>query len=396
MRLLCVVPRYGENVLGGAEALIRGFAEGAPALDCDVHILTTCATDAITWDNVAPRGAVRENGVPVWRYPLQPVNSPRRQQELHYKLMTHQPLDPAEQYEWLDNGPHSPALYAHLQRYSREYDAIIFAPYVFPLIHYAAVIDPARSVIWPCLHDEAFLRFESTRLMLSRARGVIFNSQPESELARHHIGSLAHSVVAGVGVRDIPGDAARFKGRHSIDAPFILYAGRLEPPKNVPALFENFLAYKRDRGGDLKLVLMGEGALSIPSHPDIVPIGFQDEQGKRDAYAAASLLCQPSLMESFSIVLMEAWLACVPALVHAHCPVTSFHCSQSSAGLAFSDEDEFISCVDWFLSHPLQSRRMGQQGRQYVLGAFTWEAVIGRALGALGDWFNSGEVAQVA
>jgi alcohol dehydrogenase (cytochrome c) len=37
--------------------------------------------------------------------------------------------------------------------------------------------------------------------------------------------------------------------------------------------------------------------------------------GKYDAYAGANLLCQPSLHESFSIVLMEAWLAETPVLV---------------------------------------------------------------------------------
>jgi glycosyltransferase involved in cell wall biosynthesis len=388
MRVLCVVPRYGDNVLGGAEALIRGFAERAPALGCETHILTTCAADTISWANVEPRGLARLNGVPVWRYPLEPVHSPARQQALHYKLMTHQPLDAGEQYEWLENGPHSPALYAHLQRYADRYDAILLAPYLFPLIHYAAAITQPRSVIWPCLHDEAFMRFESTGLMLSQARGVIFNSPPEAELARQHFGELAHAVVAGVGVVDIPGSASRFRARYHLDEPFILYAGRLEPPKNVPALFENFLAWKRDRNRPLKLVLMGEGTLAIPRHPDILAIGFQDEQGKRDAFAAATILCQPSLLESFSIVVMEGWLAGVPALVHAHCPVTSYYCGQTGGGLSFSDEEEFIACVDWTLAHPDERARMGQQGRRYVQREFNWEAVIGRVLSALDGWLK--------
>ena len=389
MRILCVVPRYGENVLGGAEALIRGFAERAPTLGCEVHVLTTCSTDAIAWSNVLPRGVTRLNNVPVWRYPLAPVTSPRRQLELHYKLMTHQPLDTDEQYKWLDNGPHSPALYEHLQRFGQQYDAIILAPYVFPLIHYGAMIHPERSVIWPCLHDEAFARFESTALMLSQARGVIFNSPPEYELACRRFGPLPHAVVAGVGVDAICGDGERFRQRYQVTEPFSLYAGRLEPPKNVHLLLENFLAYKRDRRVNLKLVLMGEGMLHTPQHPDILRIGFQPEQTKRDAFAAATLLCQPSLMESFSIVMMEAWLAGTPVLVHAHCPVTSYYCAQSNAGLSFSDEEEFIACVDWFLAHPDQRRQMGVQGRRYVEEQFNWYAVAKRVLDALATWLGN-------
>jgi glycosyltransferase involved in cell wall biosynthesis len=385
MHVLCVVPRYGEEVLGGAESLVRGFAEHAPALGGDVHVLTTCAADAITWDNVLPRGLERLNGVPVWRYPLDPVRSAQRQRDLHYRLMTHQPLDIAEQYEWLDNGPHSPALYAHLQQYGRRYDAVVFAPYVFPLIHYAATLWPERSVIWPCLHDEAFAHFESTRLMLSQSLGVIYNSLPENDLACR-LGAAPRSVVAGVGVGDLPGDGERFRRKHRLEAPFILYAGRLEPPKNVHLLLDNFLAYKRERQSDVKLVLMGAGTVQVPQHPDILPIGFQPEQDKRDAYAAATILCQPSVMESFSIVIMEAWLAGTPVLVPADCAVTSYHCLRSHGGLSFADEDEFIACVDWFLSNPEARRRMGWQGRQYVRHEFSWDAVASRVLHALAKW----------
>jgi glycosyltransferase involved in cell wall biosynthesis len=303
--------------------------------------------------------------------------------------MTHQPLDVSEQYEWLDNGPHCPGLYAHLQRYGQHYDAIILAPYVFPLIHYAATIRPEISVIWPCLHDEAFARFESTRLMITQSRGVIFNSPPESGLARQRVGRIGNSVVAGVGIDSVAGDGLRFRQRYKINAPFVLYAGRLEPTKNVNVLVENFLAYKRERHSDLKLVLMGEGVQETPKHPDIFRIGFQSEHAKRDAYAAATLLCQPSLMESFSIVVMEAWLAGIPVLVHAHCPVTSYYSAQSNGGLVFGDEDEFIACLDWFLANPDGCTRMGQQGNSFVRQQFTWDAVIRRVLGALHEWLRA-------
>ncbi|HRE28193.1 MAG TPA: glycosyltransferase, partial [Anaerolineales bacterium] len=87
---------------------------------------------------------------------------------------------------------------------------------------------------------------------------------------------------------------------------------------NVHALVEYFSAYKQTRGGDLKLVLTGDGALrNAISHPDLVFTGYLSDQMLQDAIAGAVALCQPSLMESFSIVIMQAWILGVPVLVHA-------------------------------------------------------------------------------
>ena len=102
---------------------------------------------------------------------------------------------------------------------------------------------------------------------------------------------------------------------------FILYAGRKEAGKNVPLLIDFFARYKKHRKNELKLVLIGSGTIEIPSEnrSDIIDLGFVPLQDKYDAYAAATFLCQPSLNESFSIVIMESWLCKSPVLVHAKC-----------------------------------------------------------------------------
>ena len=51
-------------------------------------------------------------------------------------------------------------------------------------------------------------------------------------------------------------------------------------------------------------------------------LGFVDIQDKYDITAAATLLCQPSKNESFSIVIMESSLCGRPVLVHEACEVT--------------------------------------------------------------------------
>jgi hypothetical protein len=50
MKLAYVVPRYGPEVMAGAEYAARMFAERLVAqLGWEVEALTTCAVDARTW-----------------------------------------------------------------------------------------------------------------------------------------------------------------------------------------------------------------------------------------------------------------------------------------------------------------------------------------------------------
>ena len=104
----------------------------------------------------------------------------------------------------------------------------------------------------------------------------------------------------------------------------------------MPLLIEYALRYRAVRHADLTLVLAGDGPVTVPADTSGVrDLGYLDLAAKTAAYAAAAVVCQPSVDESFSIVLMEAWLAGTPVLVHARCPVTTHHVFQSGGGLAF-------------------------------------------------------------
>ena len=55
MKVAVVVQRYGININGGAELHARYVAEHL-AKHIDVEVLTTCATDYVTWRNELPSG----------------------------------------------------------------------------------------------------------------------------------------------------------------------------------------------------------------------------------------------------------------------------------------------------------------------------------------------------
>src|SRR4029079_3496257 len=50
-RLAFVPPRYGTEIVGGSEAVMREAAHGLARRGWDVEVLTTCARDHYTWRN---------------------------------------------------------------------------------------------------------------------------------------------------------------------------------------------------------------------------------------------------------------------------------------------------------------------------------------------------------
>ena len=389
IRLAFVVPRFGPEVLGGAETFARRFAGRLPRDEFDVTILTTCARDLITWRNEFSPGEAQVSGLKMLRFP---VDHRRRDARLFQHLTDRaqrgEPLSQDDQAAWLANAAHSPALYAHLARHGAGYDLLIFLPYLFATTLYGSALWPDKSVICPCLHDEPYAYFADVRAMLQTARGLMFTSSPEQHLAERKLG-VRHPAarLVGMGLDPFEADGQRFRQQFGLRGPFLLYAGRLDPGKNVLQLVEFFLAYRRSRPDrDLKLVLVGSGPASLPNHADLVHVGFVADQTLRDAYAAATLLCQPSLVESFSIVVMEAWLAGTPVLVHGNCDVTRYHVQRSNGGLYFASTAEFAGALDWFLSRREGREQMGRLGRDYVRREFNWPAVLARFREAAAIW----------
>jgi glycosyltransferase involved in cell wall biosynthesis len=91
----------------------------------------------------------------------------------------------------------------------------------------------------------------------------------------------------------------------------------------------------------------------------------------------------PGVNESFSIVLLEAWLVGTPGLVNADCAVTRDHVQAAAGGLLYRGADELGACLDFLLDHPDAAARMGQNGGAYVRRNFDWDVVVARLRRAL-------------
>lgn len=376
-----ITPRYGPDVLGGAETGIRNWAEQLAARGYQVEVLSTCTVDMADWrDHLAP-GVEMINGVRVRRFRTSPVDVHRFHQLLQ-KANRGERLHYHEEQEFMANNLRSHDLEAYLAAHSHTYACLICSPYLFGTSYWPVHYAPERTILLPCLHDEPSARLGLFRTMLERAAALLFNSEAEGRLASQTLGvANPYRTRIGYGFADEPivGDAERFRARYGLTDPILLYSGRLEHAKHVPLLLEWFATYKVQNPAPLTLVLAGSGDVPLPQRPDIVALGMiRDPQTLADAYAAALALCQLSLNESFSIVMMESWLQRRPVLVHADCAVTRDHVEWSGGGYALSDYTDFEAAVTALRTDSSHGDTLGQRGYAYVCANYSWRHLIER------------------
>ena len=70
MKLLYVIQRYGDQIVGGSESACRHFAEWLVARGHEVDVLTSCAHDYVDWADEYPAGIEIINGVTIHRFPV--------------------------------------------------------------------------------------------------------------------------------------------------------------------------------------------------------------------------------------------------------------------------------------------------------------------------------------
>lgn len=381
-----VTPRYGEEVVGGAEDLARRTAEELAARGHEVTALSTRALDHHTWRDHYPAGSAAINGVEVIRFDAQTRVADPHIHRIAERIAGGAPLSEDDQLDWLSGIVSSHGLFEHIRDEGWRYSHLIFLPYLFGTTFLGARIRPDRSYIIPCLHDEPFAHMSLVQNMLAGARGLLFNSPGERRLAARLLGVEDPGPVVGMGFRPRETDPAAFRDRAPVRGDFVLYAGRREQGKNTPLLIEYFRRFAAERPGLASLVLLGAGAVEVPAEAShlIFDLGRATEQEKWDAYAAASVFCQPSVNESLSIVLLESWLAGTPALVNRACDVTREHVAASGGGLCFDGYDEFAEALLMLLSDDARAAALGEAGRAYVASEYNWDSVISRLYGALG------------
>ena len=375
-KIAFVCQRYGPEVNGGSEQYCRQIAERL-AGSYDVTVYTTCATDYMTWANRYAPGEETINGVRVKRYS---VARERRRWPFRIlsALVKRNPwhTDAAEE-RWVDaQGPYCPDLIDALRAEHGRYKAVLFMTYLYYTTVRGIALDIDNAILIPTLHDEPTAYLRCYGRVFGRAGSIAWNSPEERAFALKRFPFLMDTpgAMTGLGI-DVPEGALPPLPEGLEAGQYLVYAGRIDRNKGCAEMLEMFRRYKRERGGDLKLVLMGKQVCDIPRHKDILSLGFVSEEDKYALMKDAKVFVLASQFESLSIVVLEAMMMGTPVLVNGECEVLKGHCLKSNAGLYFSNYTQFERTLTWLLTHPEEYRQMQHNGKAYVGAQYRWPII---------------------
>lgn len=385
-----VPPRYGPDVVGGAEAVISETAHMLAARGWDVEILTTCARDHFTWANEYPPGTTRDGDLTVRRFPTETDTPGLHRKHLGEHLLSGGRLTIAEQQLWMNDSLRVSGLWHHVLDHGASYRAIILAPYMFWTTFAVGQIRPERTILMPCLHDEPAAYLDIYQPLFSGARGIWFLSEPEAELADRLFRLPTRTEVVGSAI-DLPEryDPEGFRTRHGIEGPFVYYAGRREWAKGWVDLLDAFVRLHQTRTSDLRLVTSGVGEVEPPAGlrlDRIVDLGFVSDDERNDAMAAASAYVQPSALESFSRTVLEAWGAGTPVIANDASEVVRWHVQRSKAGVTYRSERELVEALALVGADADAFGAMAKTGRDYVVEHYDPTRIGDRVDQLLAEW----------
>lgn len=395
-KIAIVIPWFGKDLKGGAEQQAYQIAVRLNARRKNVEILTTCCKSFHDdWAiNHYQAGTSDIEGLSVRRFPVDLRDS------LKFDLVNRELLDipkdklipgvspvlPEKSSIFVEENIKSLSLQNFIVNNRDDYSAFILLPYLYGVIIKGVHAALDKAYLQPCLHDECYAYLPEIADIFCRAKGILLNSEGEKLLAQNLFGPGINNKcnVVGEGVEFNSFNKLSSLARHFLDKGieeynYILSLGRRDPAKNTDFLVKVFSDYKKRYPlSKLKLVLAGPGTHSYANETaDVYDFGLVSEDEKNSLLKYARVLCQPSLNESYSRVIMESWLAGRPILVNGTCLATSMAVQDSGGGWISNSEQEWIQMLSVIDSTDnIALSETGIKGKEYAEKFADWERVI--------------------
>jgi glycosyltransferase involved in cell wall biosynthesis len=184
-------------------------------------------------------------------------------------------------------------------------------------------------------------------------------------------------------------DSTRLRSRHGLgDRPVVAFVGRQDECKGVPTLIAAMRLVWQQRP-DARLMLAGQSAhrdgvtkaaleaLVPEERGRVVEVDDFTDAEATDVFAACDVLAQPSIEESFGLVLIEAWMMGRP-VIGASIAATRDLVSDGEDGLIVppADPPALADAILRLVASPETRARMGEHGRAKVLAQYTTTAMI--------------------
>lgn len=371
-----VVQRAGKEVNGGAEHHCLLIAERMCKY-WDVEIITTCALDYVTWANHYPEGEESLNGTKINRFKVDNPRNINAFNELSDYLNSLEYIDNKLADKWMKaQGPFSSSMLDYIEDKKDTFNAFIFFTYLYAHTWFGLPKVRSKSILLPLAHDEWTIHLDIWKELFQKVNQFVFNTDTEKQFLCSKFEEVKEGSVIGVTVnRPINISPQTFRSNYNIKDDFIIYVGRVDPSKNCEQLFEYFLNVNVKKGvGPQHLIVLGKANMNIPQTSNIHHFGFVDETTKWSAIAASQFLIMPSLYESLSMVLLEAWAVSKPVLVNGECEVLVHQCRKSNGGFYYKNIEEYELFNDaLYTKH--YSHIMGMNGYNFFQNNYNWNKI---------------------
>ncbi|MGH7683149.1 MAG: glycosyltransferase family 4 protein [Vulcanimicrobiaceae bacterium] len=400
MRIALVTPWYGADLIGGAERLTWDLSHALVRAGNEVDVLTTCCRSFHDdWSaNYHRPGASSDDGVTVRRFKVDArdrvafsrANSALLSLRRDELRRDRPPLPPEKTDAFVFENIRSRALLRYLQESNTRCDAFIFAPYLYGPTLQGLPLVAERAFLLPCLHDEAYAYLDAVRDIIRRARGLLFNSEGELNVAASLYGPWVHfrSAIIGHAIDAVPApkEAIAIRGFVPQRSRYLLFLGRGDRTKNIDLALDAFQRFRAlRRTTSMQLVIAGPHATPLRGD-GVVDLGAVTEEEKSALLQSARALVQPSTNESFSRTVYEAWNFRRPVVVHADCTATSEIVHDSRGGWTARAADDWatvFATIDESADAEIDS--IGVRGRAAALQIGTWDDVAERSVRAINE-----------
>ena len=231
------------------------------------------------------------------------------------------------------------------------------------------------------------------RLLRDAEAVLTLTTCEQAGLAAHGVpAGRLHVVGGGVpppGTDASPSDVQRLLDGLDLMRPFVLFIGRVCRDKGAMQTVEAVLRLNK-AGRQVDLALAGRAAPDFLRYYRSLPasdkdplhvLGEVDEPTKQVLLQACSMLVLPSRVDSFGIVLLEAWTHAKP-VIGARAGGIPGVIAEGENGLLvpYGDSVKLAEAVAFLLDHPDTAAAMGACGQARVGREYTWGAVAERVL----------------
>ena len=164
------------------------------------------------------------------------------------------------------------------------------------------------------------------------------------------------------------------------DGPICLYSGRLAPEKGLDTLLES---WKKINTGhpQAHLLLLGSGpqeaALRQMAGERVIFGGYVPDPCLY--YQACDLFVLPSQTEGLSNAMLEAMACGLPVVATRVGAAQELNpIGENGRLVSAGSAQELAQALEFFLSNPLEGRRMGANGRKFIQNAYSLDQTLAR------------------